>query len=89
MALEMRDRCQRCDAPLTADGTVFICSYECTFCPTCTAAMNHICPQLRRRTDTPPPPQRQRVLMPESSQEAMSLTRSMRVRSSIGEGSKP
>lgn len=44
MALEMRARCERCDAPLPADGAAFICSYECTFCPTCTAAMSHVCP---------------------------------------------
>lgn len=44
MGLEMRGRCERCDAPLTAEGEAFICSYECSFCPTCTAAMNRVCP---------------------------------------------
>ncbi|HEX6197724.1 MAG TPA: DUF1272 domain-containing protein [Jiangellaceae bacterium] len=43
MALEMRTECERCDAPLAASGEAFICSYECTFCPACAAAMDH-CP---------------------------------------------
>ena len=44
MALEMRDRCERCDAPLPGSGAAFICSYECTFCPACADGMSHICP---------------------------------------------
>ena len=44
MALEMRTTCERCGAALTDDGEAFICSYECTWCPACTAAMNHVCP---------------------------------------------
>ena len=44
MALEMRQRCERCDAPITLDAAAFICSYECTFCPTCTTEMDGVCP---------------------------------------------
>ncbi|GLW67796.1 hypothetical protein Kpho02_00950 [Kitasatospora phosalacinea] len=45
MALEMRDRCERCeDAVLPPDAPARICSYECTFCPTCSDAMQHVCP---------------------------------------------
>lgn len=44
MTLEMRVVCERCGAPLSAEGAAFICSYECTFCPACTTAMKHICP---------------------------------------------
>jgi len=44
MALEMRTICERCGAALHADGAAFICSYECTFCPTCTSEMKSICP---------------------------------------------
>ncbi|MER7108871.1 DUF1272 domain-containing protein [Streptomyces sp. NPDC000229] len=44
MALEMRDICERCEAPLSATGTAYICSYECTFCQACTTTMNHVCP---------------------------------------------
>jgi hypothetical protein len=44
MALEMRAVCEKCNAALAADGDAFICSYECTFCPQCTAAMQHRCP---------------------------------------------
>ncbi|HZQ65495.1 MAG TPA: DUF1272 domain-containing protein [Gaiellaceae bacterium] len=42
MALEMRPSCERCDAPLSADGLAAICSYECTFCPACSEAMGHV-----------------------------------------------
>jgi uncharacterized protein len=44
MALEMRVECERCHAPLTPDGAALICSYECTFCPTCAAEAAHRCP---------------------------------------------
>ena len=44
MALEMRDRCERCDAGLSEDGEAWICSYECTFCTPCTEGMAQRCP---------------------------------------------
>jgi uncharacterized protein len=44
MALEMRTKCEKCNAELTAGGEAFICSYECTFCAGCTAAMANVCP---------------------------------------------
>ncbi|MFD6244669.1 DUF1272 domain-containing protein [Streptomyces roseolus] len=45
MALEMRDRCERCEtAALPADGEARICSYECTFCVPCTEEMSGTCP---------------------------------------------
>ena len=44
MALEMRDHCEKCAAPLAANGAAFICSYECTFCGPCTTAMDEVCP---------------------------------------------
>ncbi|HZN14400.1 MAG TPA: DUF1272 domain-containing protein [Acidimicrobiales bacterium] len=42
--LEMRTKCERCEAPLAADSAAAICSYECTFCPDCAGAMNAVCP---------------------------------------------
>lgn len=45
MALEMRERCERCEsAALPHDGVARICSYECTFCAPCADAMGGICP---------------------------------------------
>jgi hypothetical protein len=44
MALEMKPECERCGAALEHDGEAYVCSYECTFCPACTAAMNAGCP---------------------------------------------
>ncbi len=45
MALEMRDSCERCKAPLAKDSdAACICSYECTFCKTCSEAMSGRCP---------------------------------------------
>ncbi|MFD3570590.1 DUF1272 domain-containing protein [Streptomyces sp. NPDC058667] len=45
MALEMRDRCERCEtAALVADGPARICSYECSFCVPCADAMAGVCP---------------------------------------------
>jgi len=44
MALEMREICEVCEVSLLPDGSASICSYECTFCPACTAAMAATCP---------------------------------------------
>jgi organic hydroperoxide reductase OsmC/OhrA len=44
MPLEMRPECERCHAALAADTDAFICSFECTFCPTCTGQLASVCP---------------------------------------------
>ncbi|HZS82875.1 MAG TPA: DUF1272 domain-containing protein [Stellaceae bacterium] len=44
MALEMRAACEKCGAALPHEETAFICSYECTFCGSCSEAMSHTCP---------------------------------------------
>jgi hypothetical protein len=44
MALEMRPLCERCEIALDLRAEALICSYECTFCPSCATAMNNICP---------------------------------------------
>jgi len=41
--LEMKPACERCGNALTADGSAYICSYECTWCPTCAADLG-ACP---------------------------------------------
>jgi uncharacterized protein len=43
VALEMREACERCGALLPADADARICSYECTFCPSCAESMNSVC----------------------------------------------
>jgi uncharacterized protein len=45
MALEMREACERCQAKLPPDSAeAYICSYECTWCGVCAAALQHVCP---------------------------------------------
>jgi uncharacterized protein len=44
MPLEMRESCERCGAGLGPDGEAWICSYECTFCPGCSRALDRVCP---------------------------------------------
>ncbi|HUQ22042.1 MAG TPA: DUF1272 domain-containing protein [Gaiellaceae bacterium] len=44
MPLEMRETCERCAAPLPHDCEAFICSYECTFCRSCSAELVGVCP---------------------------------------------
>ena len=44
MALEMRARCERCGAALAAAGDARICSFECTFCASCTETLGGVCP---------------------------------------------
>ena len=44
MSLEMRTECERCGLAVAPDGDARICSFECTFCPVCSAAMDDTCP---------------------------------------------
>jgi hypothetical protein len=44
MSLELRTECERCEIALTPDGDARICSFECTFCPTCADDMGGVCP---------------------------------------------
>ena len=44
MALEMRSECEKCGAALAPDGAARICSFECTFCPSCADEMAGQCP---------------------------------------------
>jgi hypothetical protein len=44
MALELRGNCERCGTALTPDGAALICSHECTFCVSCGADLEHVCP---------------------------------------------
>jgi two-component system LytT family sensor kinase len=43
MQLTMKAECERCGRSLVADGEAFICSYECTFCPTCFSDLHGTC----------------------------------------------
>ena len=45
MALEMRGVCERCGRALANADEAFICSFECTFCADCAAAMSETCPK--------------------------------------------
>lgn len=47
MALEMKACCEKCESPLEMDKLAYICSYECTFCHTCSDEMNATCPNCR------------------------------------------
>jgi len=44
MALEMKPRCEKCEARLELQTEAYICSFECTFCSTCSQAMEQRCP---------------------------------------------
>ncbi|MDQ0208805.1 DUF1272 domain-containing protein [Alkalicoccobacillus murimartini] len=44
MGLEMRKKCERCEAKLKDHLHAYICVYECTFCTNCTKEMKKICP---------------------------------------------
>ena len=42
--LALRPACERCATELPPDAEAFICSFECTFCPACTASFEAQCP---------------------------------------------
>lgn len=58
--LKMKKQCEKCGTLTGLTDVAFICSYECTFCETCTRQMNHVCPNCQgnlvlrpTRTKTP------------------------------------
>jgi hypothetical protein len=44
MALELRTACERCGGARARNSPAEFCTFECTFCPACAAALDHICP---------------------------------------------
>jgi hypothetical protein len=44
MALEYKTVCEKCDTSLNMQSEACICSYECTFCESCSTKMEFICP---------------------------------------------
>jgi len=44
MPLEMKTACEKCETSLAKDAEAFICSFECTFCASCTQGMIGVCP---------------------------------------------
>lgn len=42
--MEMRTRCETCGQSLPPEGIAYICSYECTYCPTCAQQHESRCP---------------------------------------------
>jgi DNA-binding winged helix-turn-helix (wHTH) protein len=44
LGLAMKGSCERCARPLAAFDEAYICSYECTFCATCSRASRGVCP---------------------------------------------
>ena len=42
--LKMKPSCEKCKSSLTLLSEAYICSYECTFCKTCTESMSFVCP---------------------------------------------
>jgi hypothetical protein len=47
MALEMRERCEKCGGQLTHTSIAFVCGYECTFCNECAMNLQFICPNCK------------------------------------------
>ena len=43
MALELRASCEQCGTALAAEAEAYICVYECTYCPSCTESLGHVC----------------------------------------------
>lgn len=42
--LELRPNCECCDVDLPPSAEALICSFECTWCPTCAAELKGVCP---------------------------------------------
>jgi hypothetical protein len=58
--MKMKAACESCQGALPHEAEAYVCSYECTFCPACTARMHATCPNcsgelLRRPRRVPAP----------------------------------
>jgi len=42
--LKMKPKCEKCRAQLAPNIMAYICSFECTFCESCTQVLLHTCP---------------------------------------------
>ncbi len=42
--LKMKTACEKCERSLEQTDLAYICSFECTFCESCTQAMSDVCP---------------------------------------------
>lgn len=58
MDLDMKTHCERCEGPTFSDAPAYVCSYGCTFCPSCAVELKCTCPnctgELLRRPRRPP-----------------------------------
>ena len=43
LSLEMKEQCERCEGKLEWSDEVYICSFECSYCPDCAEKMFHTC----------------------------------------------
>lgn len=44
MMTQVKDKCEKCGKALAPPEPAQCCSFQCTFCPECAGAMNHVCP---------------------------------------------
>jgi uncharacterized protein len=44
MMTAVKDKCEKCGRALALPAPAQCCSFQCTFCPDCAAAMKHVCP---------------------------------------------
>ena len=44
MMTQVKDKCEKCGKALAPPAPAQCCSFQCTFCPECAGAMNHVCP---------------------------------------------
>ena len=42
--LKMKNKCEKCGQALAQTDLAYICSYECTFCESCTTEIKNTCP---------------------------------------------
>lgn len=45
--LKMKPHCETCRTPTGLTDRAYICSYECTFCESCTTATGAVCPNCK------------------------------------------
>ncbi|WP_439108070.1 DUF1272 domain-containing protein [Congregibacter sp.] len=55
--LEMKTACEHCQKRLDHEDEAYICSYECTYCKSCTVSFDTTCPNCQGSLLRRPPRQ--------------------------------
>ena len=74
--LRMKTQCERCHAPLARKDTAYICSFEDTYCQSCSEQLNYTCVRCKGSLVLRPPRLIKPFKVPSAKLKILSLANS-------------